>query len=101
MSDKVRKYEGEKITVKYEVARCIHAGECAYGLKAVFNPDRKPWVDADAADARFTERICPGSVGVYVGTQPTLIPRMRQGLGVGSVILTVYLVPRAPDPRPE
>ena len=50
MSDKVRKYEGEKITVTYEVARCILAGECAYGLKAVFNPDRKPWVDANAAD---------------------------------------------------
>lgn len=46
---KIREYEGEGIVVRYDVLRCIHAAECVDGLRAVFDPDRRPWVDATAA----------------------------------------------------
>lgn len=51
MSDKIFHYPGEKISIRYEVKRCIHAAECARNLPGVFDPQRKPWVDPDAAVA--------------------------------------------------
>lgn len=51
MADKVRSYEGKDITVTYSVRRCIHAAECVHGLGAVFDPQRRPWVDPDQASA--------------------------------------------------
>ena len=49
MKEKILTYEGEEITVKYDVNRCIHAANCVNGLPEVFNPERKPWIDADKA----------------------------------------------------
>ena len=46
MEEKILKYEGEEITVSYDVKRCIHAAKCVEGLPRVFNPERKPWIDA-------------------------------------------------------
>lgn len=51
MSDKVYKYEGKDIIVEYSLKRCIHAAECVKGLTAVFDPNKKPWVEPDAASA--------------------------------------------------
>ena len=48
---KLREYSGRAITVSFEPGRCIHAAECVKGLPGVFNPDRKPWVEPDAAQA--------------------------------------------------
>jgi len=51
MADKVRSYEGEDIVVTYSLRRCIHAEECVHGLPAVFDPNRRPWIDSDQASA--------------------------------------------------
>ncbi len=51
MSRKIQEYEGRDVTVCYDVKRCIHAAECVRGLPQVFDPDRKPWVEPDAAAA--------------------------------------------------
>jgi CDGSH-type Zn-finger protein/uncharacterized Fe-S cluster protein YjdI len=51
MAAKTYEYQGNKITVQYDVKRCIHAAECASGLPRVFDTKRKPWVDPDAAEA--------------------------------------------------
>ncbi|MFO1429048.1 MAG: CDGSH iron-sulfur domain-containing protein [Candidatus Competibacteraceae bacterium] len=62
MSDKVFDYPGEKISIRYEVKRCIHAAECARNLPAVFDPQRKPWVDPNAATAEAVAAVverCP------------------------------------------
>jgi CDGSH-type Zn-finger protein/uncharacterized Fe-S cluster protein YjdI len=48
---KPRSYESDDLTVEYTVSRCIHAAECARGLPAVFDPERRPWVDPSRADA--------------------------------------------------
>ncbi|MCH8124257.1 MAG: (4Fe-4S)-binding protein, partial [Bacteroidetes bacterium] len=36
MKSKVYTYEGEQVTVRYDVKRCIHAKECVSGLPQVF-----------------------------------------------------------------
>lgn len=59
---KIHRYATDGIVVTYEIRRCIHARECVRGLPAAFDPERKPWVDPNAATpgevARVIER-CP------------------------------------------
>lgn len=57
-----RRYAADGIVVTYDVERCIHASECVRGLRSVFDPDRRPWVDASAGSpARIAGVIlrCP------------------------------------------
>ena len=59
---KIHRYEGTNVVVTYDVARCIHARECARGLPAVFDPMAKPWVSPDAANVDALEATierCP------------------------------------------
>ena len=62
MDEDLHEYEGEDVEVTYDVLRCIHARECVRGLPAVFDPDRRPWIDPDNAStddlAEVIER-CP------------------------------------------
>ena len=51
MVSKIRAYEGQGITVQYEIKRCIHAEKCVHGLTAVFNPQERPWIQPQNAAA--------------------------------------------------
>lgn len=62
MADKTYTYDGDDLTVTYDLTRCIHAAECVRGLPEVFDPDRKPWVNPDAASADAVAEVihrCP------------------------------------------
>ena len=59
---KSKSYERDDLTVEYIPARCIHAAECARGLPAVFDPERRPWIDPERADADAIAEVirrCP------------------------------------------
>ena len=59
---KIRVYDGDGIRVSYDFARCIHAAECVRGLPAVFDPERRPWIEAGAAPADEVAEVvlrCP------------------------------------------
>lgn len=65
---KIRKYEGTGISVSYDAERCIHAAECVHGLPAVFDPTRRPWIDAGAASAEDLAAVvlrCPTGALAY------------------------------------
>ena len=51
------------IEVHWEPRLCIHTRNCVRSLGAVLDPDRRPWVDPDAAD--------PDAVAAAVTTCPT------------------------------
>jgi len=58
----VKQYDGKRIEVTYDPARCLHAAECVRGLPAVFDTSKRPWVDPDAADAETIATVvrrCP------------------------------------------
>ena len=62
MSERIHEYAAPGVTVTWEPGRCQHAGECVRGLPAVFEVDRRPWIDPEAAPAdRVVEVIdrCP------------------------------------------
>lgn len=48
---KEKEYQGDGITVRYNVRRCIHAGECTRRLAAVFDTSKKPWIQPKNAQA--------------------------------------------------
>jgi len=60
---KLHVYKGKKITVTYDAKRCIHAEQCVQGAPAVFNPNLKPWVDPENADA--------GTIALVIQRCPT------------------------------
>ena len=57
-----RTYANEAIEVQWEPRLCIHTQNCVRGLGEVFDPEARPWVRVDAADAeRIAETVltCP------------------------------------------
>jgi len=49
--DLTREYNTSEITVQWYASRCIHSANCVRALHAVFDPQRRPWVDPTAASA--------------------------------------------------
>lgn len=51
MKKVVKEYENADIVVRFDASACIHSGNCIRGLSAVFDVQRRPWVNVDAATA--------------------------------------------------
>jgi CDGSH-type Zn-finger protein/uncharacterized Fe-S cluster protein YjdI len=51
MEEKIHSYENDEIKVTYDLNRCIHAAECVKGLRSVFNPEKRPWIQPENASA--------------------------------------------------
>ncbi|MBT8457558.1 MAG: iron-binding protein [Rhodobacteraceae bacterium] len=59
---KPRSYAGKDIEISFDMGRCIHARNCFLKLPQVFDPERRPWVDPDAAPVEEITamiRTCP------------------------------------------
>lgn len=59
---KIYSYEGSSLVVSWDRMRCIHAAECVHRLPAVFDPDRRPWIEPDRESAEEVARVvvqCP------------------------------------------
>lgn len=57
-----RRYAGEAVDITYSLKRCIHAESCIRNLSTVFDPKRRPWIDANGAAADEVTRVvatCP------------------------------------------
>jgi uncharacterized Fe-S cluster protein YjdI len=70
-SDVMREYPGEGITIHWNAARCIHSGNCVRGSSLVFDPKRRPWIEASAASANEIAEIvlrCPSGALHFVRT---------------------------------
>jgi uncharacterized Fe-S cluster protein YjdI len=87
----VREYSTDRITVEWRADLCIHSANCVRSLPNVFNPRRRPWIDADAAEADDVAQAvlrCPSGALRYVrhddGRQetpdvPTTLTPIRNG----------------------
>jgi uncharacterized Fe-S cluster protein YjdI len=57
-----KRYEAEGIVVHWEPKLCIHVAGCIRSLPGVFDPNARPWVRTDAANAdeiAAAIRTCP------------------------------------------
>ena len=44
-----KKYTNGEVTIVWQPHLCIHSGICARGLPDVFDPGKRPWINAEAA----------------------------------------------------
>jgi CDGSH-type Zn-finger protein/uncharacterized Fe-S cluster protein YjdI len=75
---KMHEYKGKAVTVLYDDERCIHAKECVHGAPEVFNPQSKPWVTPDNAEAKTIAAVirrCPSGALHYQAADSNLIER--------------------------
>ncbi len=57
-----KKYTNGEVTIVWKPARCIHSKKCFNGLPAVFDPSKRPWIDAGGSDTdHIIEQVkqCP------------------------------------------
>jgi uncharacterized Fe-S cluster protein YjdI len=63
-------YSNGQVTVVWQPGKCIHTGICFHGLPGVFDPRKRPWVNAEGADtASIVEQVrqCPsGALSFYM-----------------------------------
>ncbi len=62
MSEVIKKYSNDEITVIWQPSKCTHSAKCAEGLGEVFNPKARPWVNMQGSDSDSivaTVRTCP------------------------------------------
>jgi len=55
-------YENHQIRIFWEPEKCCHSQNCQRALPQVFNPDSRPWIDIDSAEAAEIHRCitnCP------------------------------------------
>jgi uncharacterized Fe-S cluster protein YjdI len=55
-------YTGAKVMIGYDPDVCTHSGNCVNGLPAVFDVDKDPWINPDAASVEEIKgaiRNCP------------------------------------------
>ncbi len=61
-------YTNGEITIVWKPDTCIHSTLCWKGLIEVFNPKRRPWIDANAATTdQIMEQVnkCPSAALSY------------------------------------
>ncbi len=67
--DRTLFYHTDEITIRWNQSKCIHAGICYSRLRSVFDPVRRPWIDAKAAPAAEIIAVieaCPSGALSYV-----------------------------------
>jgi uncharacterized Fe-S cluster protein YjdI len=47
MSEVIKRYKNDDITVVWQPAKCIHSKKCAHDLPQVFNPENRPWIQLE------------------------------------------------------
>ena len=85
----LKRYTSEAVDVTFDGARCIHAAECVRGLPAVFDTQKRPWIDPTQAGADAIVEVvlrCPSGAlhferkdgGAAEGSLPPLDPLRHQ-----------------------
>jgi len=57
-----REYSNEKLTIFWDSSKCIRSGNCDRQLPEVFDINKRPWVNINAADVAEIKRVidtCP------------------------------------------
>jgi len=65
-------YVGKRITIHYNHGACAHMERCVDGLPGVFDHDRRPWIDPDAAPMQEIIAVierCPSGALSYTAVE--------------------------------
>ncbi|MBL8936711.1 MAG: (4Fe-4S)-binding protein [Archangium sp.] len=101
--DETREYSNGDITVVWQAKKCMHSGICFAGLRQVFNPKRRPWVDLTQAS---TEQIvaqvneCPSgalSLKGEAGASSVMAERVVEVTPNGPLLVFGNVTVKRPD----
>jgi CDGSH-type Zn-finger protein len=83
-TSRIRRYQGEGITIIFNSVLCYHSGRCLKGLPEVFDRDRRPWIKADAADWKKIAEVietCPsGALDYELKDENTFDAEIKDGI---------------------
>ena len=68
-----KKYSNGEVTVVWQPSLCIHSKKCWKSLPAVFNPQKRPWVDVQGAGTKkiiAQVETCPSGALSYFMNNP-------------------------------
>lgn len=51
-NDITKRYSNGEVIIVWKSGKCTHSGNCVKNLKAVFNPQQSPWIQADKGSTR-------------------------------------------------
>ena len=99
-----KRYRGQAVDVSYDPVRCRHAAECIRGLRAVFDPGRRPWIQPDSADPEDVVRVvarCPtGALRTHpkatAASEDAVVPTEVTAVPDGPLLLRGALHVRGP-----
>jgi CDGSH-type Zn-finger protein/uncharacterized Fe-S cluster protein YjdI len=98
-------YVGKEITIRYDAARCIHAGECVRGAPQVFDSAARPWIQPDGASAEHLVQVvarCPtGALSAHTADGQTLEPAPERNTASVQAAGPLYLRGRISIPGGE
>ena len=67
---RLKTYQGNDISITFDLQRCIHSEQCGKRLHEVFDAHRRPWVEPNAADPETIAEVvshCPsGALHAYL-----------------------------------
>lgn len=74
MAEEIRKtYSNGEVTIVWQPHKCIHSTRCFRGLPQVFDPAKRPWVNAHGASTQAQidqVRKCPsGALSYYLNKE--------------------------------
>jgi uncharacterized Fe-S cluster protein YjdI len=81
MESITKKYSAGDLTVIWKPDQCIHSTVCWKGLKEVFNPKSRPWINMEGADSnRIMEQVarCPSGALSYSLKNSIATPESEQ-----------------------
>ena len=61
-------YSNDEVTVYFDNDKCIHSANCVNGLKSVFNPQNRPWINMQGAESEEIISVvknCPSGALSY------------------------------------
>ena len=86
---KTFKYNNGDITIIWKPDACIHSTHCWKGLREVFDPTRRPWIEPQAATSeRIIEQIkkCPSGALSFIMNNEMSTEDIAASVPPGNII---------------
>ena len=86
----MREYAGDGVVVEWRPELCQHSRNCVRALPLVFDPDRRPWIDATAASADEVVAAvaqCPSGALRMQGAAPPAAATVEIRASLGGPLL--------------
>ena len=73
MKEITKHYSNGELTIKWQPAKCVHAGECVRTLPQVYHPRERPWIKIENAttdELKAQVQKCPtGALSYFMNNE--------------------------------